>query len=172
MFDPTAYENLKVVLEGNVYDFDLEGKIVVIERNDIVNLADLSRSFTITYRINNEFRTYTETKIELFSSFKQQASEWYSLKEEAGANLKLYYYIHHPLNEILEKRVLKFIKQKYMRDFTMESCKLIYSDQTINYRYVLEKNYLLTEDKIDEITNFVVDTTTFSTELEEMILKK
>ena len=29
MFDPTIYDNIKVVLEGAVYDLDLEGKIII-----------------------------------------------------------------------------------------------------------------------------------------------
>ena len=43
MFDPTAYENMRVVLEGIFYDKDLSGEILVIDRNDIVNTAKLSR---------------------------------------------------------------------------------------------------------------------------------
>ena len=39
MFDPTAYDNLKVILEGAVYDLDLSGELKIIERNDIVDLA-------------------------------------------------------------------------------------------------------------------------------------
>ncbi|QNG61538.1 hypothetical protein H4O14_08705 [Bacillus sp. PAMC26568] len=41
MFDPTAFDNLKVVLEGEIYDADLEGIIEVIKRKDIVDLQQL-----------------------------------------------------------------------------------------------------------------------------------
>ena len=52
MFDPTAFENMKVVLEGAVYDRDFIGDILVINRDDIVNLANMSR----TYKIEMELK--------------------------------------------------------------------------------------------------------------------
>ncbi|MBA4536184.1 hypothetical protein H1Z61_03265 [Bacillus aquiflavi] len=50
MFDPTAYENMKVVLEGALYDRDLADEIAIIDRDDIVNLAKLSRFYKITFK--------------------------------------------------------------------------------------------------------------------------
>ncbi|SDL92430.1 hypothetical protein [Bacillus sp. OK048] len=51
MFDPTAFDNMKVVVEGAIYDIDLAGKIVIIDRNDIVNLAKMSRSFDVSFTL-------------------------------------------------------------------------------------------------------------------------
>jgi hypothetical protein len=51
MFDPTVYDNLKVVLEGLVYDLDLEGKIEITDRCDLVDLARMSRTFRIRFRV-------------------------------------------------------------------------------------------------------------------------
>ncbi|WP_248925614.1 hypothetical protein [Paenibacillus hamazuiensis] len=45
MFDPTIYDNLKVVLEGALYDLDLAGQIAVTGRSDRLDLATMSRSF-------------------------------------------------------------------------------------------------------------------------------
>lgn len=50
MFDPTVFENLKVVAEGAVYDLDLVGQIVVTNRKDQVDLAKLSRHYAVTFR--------------------------------------------------------------------------------------------------------------------------
>ncbi|WP_102346481.1 hypothetical protein [Bacillus sp. Marseille-P3661] len=50
MFDPTIYENLKVVAEGAIYDLDLIGQILVTDRVDQVDLARLSRFYSITFR--------------------------------------------------------------------------------------------------------------------------
>lgn len=49
MFDPTAFENLKIVIEGAVYDRDFSGEILVTDRNDIINLAKLERRFEISF---------------------------------------------------------------------------------------------------------------------------
>jgi len=50
MFDPTIFDNWKVVLEGALYDLDREGEAEVIGREDLVDLASLSRSFRIGAR--------------------------------------------------------------------------------------------------------------------------
>lgn len=52
VFDPTIFENMKVVLEGAIYDQDLIGEITVVDRQDQVDLARLQRSYRVTYRLN------------------------------------------------------------------------------------------------------------------------
>ncbi|MFD0051930.1 hypothetical protein ACFVHQ_22040 [Actinomycetes bacterium NPDC127524] len=59
MFDPTAYENMKVVIEGAFYDRDLEGEIAVTGRQDIMNLADLSRKFSIELELKEHMQIRT-----------------------------------------------------------------------------------------------------------------
>lgn len=50
MFDPTIYENMKVALEGAVYDLDLARDILVTARKDIVDLATMSREYRIEFQ--------------------------------------------------------------------------------------------------------------------------
>ncbi|WP_028548231.1 hypothetical protein [Paenibacillus sp. UNC451MF] len=45
MFDPTIFDNLKVVFEGAMYDMDLAGDIQILNRTDRVELSTMSRSF-------------------------------------------------------------------------------------------------------------------------------
>ncbi|MBG9543003.1 hypothetical protein ACOSZF_02115 [Cytobacillus firmus] len=49
MFDPTAFENMKVVMEGGFYDRDLSGEIRIVDRNDIINTAKMCRRYDITF---------------------------------------------------------------------------------------------------------------------------
>ncbi|MBR8645431.1 hypothetical protein KEH51_18565 [[Brevibacterium] frigoritolerans] len=58
MFDPTAFENMKVVLEGAVYDRDFIGDILVINRDDIVNLSTMSRSYKIEMELKKQTRPF------------------------------------------------------------------------------------------------------------------
>ncbi|VXB58179.1 conserved hypothetical protein [Bacillus sp. 349Y] len=51
MFDPTAFDNLKVVLEGAVYDFDLGGEIDIVDRKDLFDFAHYERKYQIQYRL-------------------------------------------------------------------------------------------------------------------------
>lgn len=51
MFDPSVYENVKVVVEGAIYDLDLDGDIQIINRKDIVDLASISRTYEIEFTV-------------------------------------------------------------------------------------------------------------------------
>ncbi|KPV55085.1 periplasmic component, partial [Paenibacillus sp. A3] len=50
MFDPTIFDNLKVVLEGHLYDLDAEQTIRVIGREDFIDLASMKRIFSMRIR--------------------------------------------------------------------------------------------------------------------------
>ena len=50
MFDPTIYDNLKVVFEGALYDLDEERRVRVTGREDLVDLAGMSRTFRMQVR--------------------------------------------------------------------------------------------------------------------------
>lgn len=51
MFDPTIFDNIKVVLEGEIYDLDLSGTVNVIGREDQVNLAAMTRKFIVKFKL-------------------------------------------------------------------------------------------------------------------------
>ncbi|MGZ4162287.1 MAG: hypothetical protein ACXVNF_16040, partial [Neobacillus sp.] len=53
VFDPTAFDNMKVVIEGALYDMDIIGEIIITDRNDIMNMAKLSRRFDICFTLPN-----------------------------------------------------------------------------------------------------------------------
>ncbi|MEH7224377.1 hypothetical protein V7112_11280 [Bacillus sp. JJ1566] len=67
MFDPTVFENLKVVIEGALYDLDLEGKILIIDRQDQVDMAKMGRHYQITFkdRTIDTIHAYIDLKIDL-----------------------------------------------------------------------------------------------------------
>lgn len=50
MFDPTIFDNWKVVLEGALYDLDRDGEVEVVGRADTIDLAAMSRSFRLSVR--------------------------------------------------------------------------------------------------------------------------
>jgi hypothetical protein len=49
MFDPTVYENMKVVLEGKIYEQDLSGEIRIVHRKDLIDLANMSRVYEVRF---------------------------------------------------------------------------------------------------------------------------
>jgi hypothetical protein len=63
VFDPTIYDNLKVVLEGEIYDRDLAGHIQIVDRSDIVDLAVMSRMFIMRLQIPEHPDCMAEIKL-------------------------------------------------------------------------------------------------------------
>lgn len=80
LFDPTIYDNLKVVLEGCVYDFDLEGHILVTNRIDRIELATMSRCYAIRFR--EQKAAAASAQIGLSASMADLAAELLARKGE------------------------------------------------------------------------------------------
>ncbi|WP_077618519.1 hypothetical protein [Bacillus sinesaloumensis] len=67
MFHPTVFDNLKVVIEGALYDLDLEGPLLIINRQDLVEMARLGRNYRIIFKdksIDN-IQAYIDLRIDL-----------------------------------------------------------------------------------------------------------
>ncbi|MCA0172035.1 hypothetical protein [Bacillus sp. RAR_GA_16] len=88
MFDPTIYENVKVVLEGELYDRDLEGEISIVSREDFVDLASLSRKYLMKFTENEN----VYVTIELFADLANFSAEQLQLDQiEPGCEIKIYF---------------------------------------------------------------------------------
>lgn len=103
MFDPTIYENLKVVVEGELYDRDSDGEIAIINREDIVNLATMSRSYLVTFTLKNSPQLFTAT-IKLNAT----ASDLYReiLAENQQIGCKLILFLQGPIKDIVKTPAL------------------------------------------------------------------
>ena len=89
MFDPTIFDNLKVVLEGELYDADREGRIEVIGREDTVELAGMSRTFRMKLRLTDGRSTAI---VALAGELEDFAAEWRGLRladDRPGAKLSV-----------------------------------------------------------------------------------
>jgi hypothetical protein len=65
MFDPTIFENLKVGIENAVYDLDnLDEIIRVTDRKDLLDMATLSRSFSLRFELARPSTTSAEICLE------------------------------------------------------------------------------------------------------------
>jgi hypothetical protein len=73
LFDPTIYENMKVIIEGAVYDLDLAGEILVTNRSDQVELSTMSRSYSIQFKLLGLGDTLAE--VHLSASTEDLAAE-------------------------------------------------------------------------------------------------
>lgn len=92
MFDPTIFDNLKVVTEGAVYDLDLRGEIVVTGRSDSIELSAMSRSYSVSFRLVQPGGA--EAEIRLSAGTEDLAGEILELAEpKPGCRLDLVFYM-------------------------------------------------------------------------------
>jgi hypothetical protein len=85
MFDPTVFENIKVVLEGAVYEQDLSGEIVIVNRRDTVDLANLTRVYEIQFslaQVNQEIAAPRSATVRLLASGADLAGEILELSSD------------------------------------------------------------------------------------------
>lgn len=75
MFDPTIFENLKVVIEGAVYDLDAVGVILVTNRVDRVDLATMSRYYAIQFYEREREDNGASAEIRLFADTEDLMDE-------------------------------------------------------------------------------------------------
>ncbi|MGO4889831.1 hypothetical protein ACJ2A9_18955 [Anaerobacillus sp. MEB173] len=82
MFDPTIYENMKVVLEGVIYDLDLNEEILIIDRKDLIDLALMSRKYHCTFKTKKQ-ETPVSATVTLIANTEDLAGE---ILEQHGKN--------------------------------------------------------------------------------------
>jgi hypothetical protein len=77
VFHPTVFDNIKIVLEGAVYDRDFEGDITVTGRSDVVDLATYQRMFQMEYCLADEVNSAdaVTANMQLRTSLADIASE-------------------------------------------------------------------------------------------------
>jgi hypothetical protein len=95
MFDPTAFDNMKVVIEGAFYDLDIIGEIIITDRNDIINMAKMSRHFDLEFKLASGSNDIT-ARVIMESELVHLAAELVpSVNSEnlAGCQMKLEFYL-------------------------------------------------------------------------------
>ena len=80
MFDPTVFDNLKVAIENEFYDLDNLDRIIDITgRKDLLDMAVMSREFSLFFRLAKDRRV--EAELVLDTSLRDLAAE---LLEQPG----------------------------------------------------------------------------------------
>lgn len=110
MFDPTAFENMKVVLEGAVYDRDFIGDILVINRDDMVNLSTMSRSYKIEMELKEPMAPISISgAIEIHASLRNLSAELLDSTIDdthSGCTVDIFISFPQKLNEVNAEQFL------------------------------------------------------------------
>lgn len=166
MFDPTAFDNIKVVLEGAVYDLDMDGEIRIVDRNDLVNTAKMSRRFAINFQRNMPVASTVTARINLEAGIENLAAE---LLPEAlsghlsGCFIYLEFFFAH--RHILDYGQI----EKILSEIWGEGRKIDYEvtfyplegENKLHSSVKVEFNRLIQEDQMDDLTSmlsFMIET--------------
>ena len=156
MFDPTIFDNLKVVLEGELYDLDLEGEIKITDRKDQVDLATMSRHYQCSFSTETSSRAITAT-VHLKASSKDLYGEILEITKPIGASLILEFRI--PIYDVERDYVIidSTLKDTWHHrpviDYTMYT--KLKKPQTNTLVTSLTFNRLITEAHISDITSII-----------------
>lgn len=168
MFHPIIYDNIKVVLEGAVYDRDLEGEIIVHSRADVVDLATFHRQFQIEFSLSEQVDPHKKVTamIQLKTQLADIASEQLeqSLTDHVGCTICIHFTLDitdvlaethtvtHILNEIWGHR--PHITQEISTRFD-EHRQLEWPPSIFRNRITLDFHRKIDEGNIEDIHDLV-----------------
>ncbi|EJR56121.1 hypothetical protein IIM_01213 [Bacillus cereus VD107] len=155
MFDPTAFENLKVIVEGAVYDFDLHGDILVTDRKDVMDLASLSRMYSISFQLTETFKTMVEATFSLSVDAKNLSGEILEVPQFIpGCEMKLEFSFEMEHPEIGCKEIETLLHSIWGKErMITQKISYEYNKQAISYHNKVEVLFqkAITEDHVDDL---------------------
>ncbi|MDR4984928.1 MULTISPECIES: hypothetical protein [Bacillus cereus group] len=155
MFDPTAFENLKVIVEGAVYDFDLHGDILVTDRKDVMDLASLSRMYSISFQLTETFKTMVEATFSLSVDAKNLSGEILEVPQFIpGCEMKLEFSFEMEQPEIGCEEIETLLHSIWGKErMITQKISYEYNKQAISYHNKVEVLFqkAITEDHVDDL---------------------
>ncbi|MFJ5757683.1 hypothetical protein ACIQAA_00770 [Neobacillus sp. NPDC093182] len=159
MFDPTAFDNMKVVIEGALYDLDLAGEIVITDRNDIVNMAKMSRSFDIHFRNSSTHKGNVTANLELHADLINLAAELLpnSLSQKrSGCTIKLQFFHYGATDEAQLKKIREIFLDIWGETRQIsQSVTITPSTSLIQNCISIEFDRLISEDQMDDLVEMI-----------------
>jgi hypothetical protein len=177
MFDPTAFENIRVVLEGIFYDEDLEGRMMIIDRNDIMNTAKLSRTYELTCILtptDGVANPQITCKVSLHASLENLTAELLPIihmKQEAGCSLNIEFLFDYKKDEFFLKQIEKLLREKWTgtkikQTVHYEPFKKV---EKVSHRIELNFYEMLKEEQISELPEICQQIMTILLQMEKMM---
>lgn len=159
MFDPTAYENMKVVLEGAIYDRDLAGEIHIIDRDDLVNLSKLSRQYIISFQTS--LHSNVSGRFTMTAELKNFAAELLPIVENndsAGCQINIQFLVKSTKQMDRFTEIDHLIKSIWGLNreilYELMSNPLNNSGES-NYRITLLFNRLVYEEQLEDLDEMI-----------------
>ena len=162
MFDPTAFENIKVVIEGEIYDRDLSGEIIVIDRNDWINAAKLSRKYEISFTKKDYEPDLLSAMMTIEAGLENLSAELLEsvhAKQLAGCKVNISFSLLHKNEMGVFKEVQKVLEDIWGRDRAIIQTAMVHplkDKLRIQSQARVSFNRLVFEEQIDDLSEMVV----------------
>ena len=178
LFDPTAFDNMKVVLEGAVYDRDILGDILVVNRDDLINLASLSRQFTMEFECKEpHFQKKISGGIRLYASLENLSSELLAShinETSSGSSVEIFITCLAKITKEQADKIFNGLediwgKQRKIQ-WTTIATKTNTNQQSFSSKFTISFDRLVKEDHMDDLVD-MIDYLIQSLHLSETILK-
>ncbi|WP_204524716.1 hypothetical protein [Litchfieldia alkalitelluris] len=159
MFDPTVFDNLKVVLEGAIYDYDLNGHIEVIDRKDLVDLATLKREYNISIKTISE-RNTPYCKMTLTMDLENISSELLK-RENAQPGCAVFIEFTTEVNDYVTEceKILQILTRIWGTNrLITQHISFIYNQEKIKFLHNTSKiqfNHLIGEEHVEDLVEMV-----------------
>jgi len=97
MFHPLVFDNIRVVLEGAVYDRDFDGAITITGRSDVMDMATFHRLFQIDFQLADaaDQKQAVRAQMQLRTSLADIAAEQLEqpLTEQIGCTICIHFHL-------------------------------------------------------------------------------
>jgi hypothetical protein len=152
MFDPTAYENLKVVLQGALYELELSGSLKITDRKDIIDLASLERRYSLT--VSNPAKDNVSVTVTLSAGIK----EWNAEAQPSdigmpGAWLQVFYQSE---GEHFSDETANRLEEWWGPERTLDWTEIKSSIKPLQHICKVTFNRIITEEMVDDLEEVAV----------------
>ncbi|WP_059170885.1 hypothetical protein [Bacillus sp. FJAT-27445] len=154
MFDPTAFDNMKVIIEGAIYDLDFAGDILIVDRKDTIDLAKLSREFSLSFQARE--CPGVEAELRLGAGLDNLASELLPGTGGglAGCELYLFFKATHKNSPSLYRLIDTFVRSIWGAERRISqtvSWDPLANQGEVRNEILVDFNRLVTEVQLEEL---------------------
>ncbi|WNS73937.1 hypothetical protein RRV45_13520 [Bacillus sp. DTU_2020_1000418_1_SI_GHA_SEK_038] len=156
---------MKVVIEGALYDRDLAGDIIIIDRNDLINTAKLSRRYEVTFSKQHDVE-HIHCSIIMEAGLENLAAELLPAVQSdrlSGSHLFVRFLTMH-LNELkIFQEIEEGLKDIWGNDRTIRQSIILnpfLNEKFIKNETVISFNRLVSEEQMDDLvtmTDYMID---------------
>ncbi|WP_229696148.1 hypothetical protein [Paenibacillus albidus] len=154
LFHPTVFDNLKVAIENQIYDYDnLDGLLLVTDRSDLLDLALMSREFLLSFRLTGSEKVTSQ--IVLSSTVKDLGDEILENPDtHPGCQLLLRFYLETADVSVQCPAIGQVLTSIWGPEIQpVQSLVFVYGQAENTYRNTVELqfNRQITEDQMEDI---------------------